>query len=147
MDVKTMRHILIFLFCVSVLAGCSHPRHETLVYYYPVTPQTNNTAAAQAPQTTAPATAVANQAPAAAVVQASPTQITTVAAAPQQPVNITTLYPAALPYTGVVRTYSAPAPEIHLFFGPSFGFWHHRYHYRHYPYRRYYYHRGHRRWR
>ncbi len=137
-----MKHIVTFLFCIGLLAGCSQPRHETLVYYYPVVaettqiPLTGDTAkTGQAAQ----ATTQTNQT--AAPVQ---TAVTT-----QTPVNITTLYPAPLPYTGTVETYYTPAPQIHLFLGPSFGFWHHRHHYRHYPHRRYYPHRGyhHRRWR
>lgn len=132
-----MKHIFTFLFCIGLLAGCSQPRHETLVYYYPVIAETNQIPLTGDANKTAQPGTPAN---------ADTSKVYT--AAPQTPVNVTTLYPAALPYTGTVTTYSVPAPQLHLFLGPSFGFYHHWGH-RHYPHRRFYPHRGyhHRRWR
>lgn len=130
---NTMKQAILFLFCLCILAGCSQPRHETLIYYYPVIAETT-----QAP-VTAPQTAPAAKANAAA--QASQTAVPAQNTTAQAPVNITTLYPAPLPYTGTVTTYSAPAPQTYLFIAPSFGYYHH--HYRH-LYRRHHYRRHHR---
>lgn len=120
-----MKHTILFLFCISLLAGCSHPRHETLVYYVPVETTT------QIPTVSEPTQipAVPNQTAAPQTVTPVPSQTVI----HQAPVNITTLYPAPLPYTGTVTTYYTPVPQLHLFLGPSFGFYHHRHHYR--PYR------------
>lgn len=135
-----MKHIILFLFCISIVAGCSHPRHETLVYYYPATTETNNTAqATQTPQASTAAVQT-NQTQATAqtahpLTTVQPSQTTVIV--PQRPVNVTTLYPAALPYTGTVTTYSVPAPQTYLFIGPSFGYYHpYRHYYRRHHYRR-----------
>ena len=92
-----MKHIVTFLFCIGLLAGCSQPRHETLVYYYPVVaettqiPLTGDTAkTGQAAQ----ATTQTNQT--AAPVQ---TAVTT-----QTPVNITTLLYSCTANSFVLRT-------------------------------------------
>lgn len=141
-----MKKIVIFLFCMSFFAGCSHPRHETLVYYVPVPvdssqmPVTGDAGKAAVQ----PSAQAAAQPGTQATAEASQTPVP----APQPPVNITTLYPAPLPYTGTVTTYYVPAPRVHLFFGPSFGYFHHRPH-SYFPHRGFYPHRGfsHRRWR